>query len=187
MRRISGRLAGGGAFLLLALGCNLDKGPTAPRTPIRGDQVAAASAGFVCDVDGASWEGDPDAAVLHDLAPSGVMRIAFNYNNRNNAARNQITGALTGPGIDMSCKLAEGTHVQFAAIAYQGVPPLLTGLANGDWDAAFAFDQTLEPAGVTAAIPHIGVDNTYLVRGDAAFQKVADVDAPGVQIGRAHV
>src|SRR3989442_9301260 len=182
MNATRGTLLGLAALVAPALGCNLDKGPTAPRTPIRGDQVAAASAGFVCDVDGASWEGDPDAAVLHDLAPSGVMRIAFNYNNRNNAARNQIRGALTGPGIDMSCKLAEGTHVQFAAIAYLGVPPLLTGLANGDWDAAFAFDQTLEPAGVTAAIPHIGVDNTYLVRADAVFQQVADVDAPGVRI-----
>jgi polar amino acid transport system substrate-binding protein len=133
-------------------------------------------------VDGAIWEGDPDAAVLHDLAPSGVMRVAFNYNNRNNAARDPMTGALTGPGIDMSCKLAQGTHAPFVAIAYLGVPPLLAGLANGDWDTAFAFDQTLEPPGITAAIPHIGVDNTYLVRGDAAFQKVADVDAPGVRI-----
>ncbi|OLD39727.1 MAG: hypothetical protein AUI57_02145, partial [Candidatus Rokubacteria bacterium 13_1_40CM_2_68_8] len=79
-------------------------------------------------------------------------------------------------------KLAEGTHAQFVAIAYLGVPPLLVGLANGDWAAAFAFDQTLEPPGITAAIPHIGVDNTYLVSADAPFQKVADVDAPGVRI-----
>src|SRR6266566_528232 len=68
------------------------------------------------------------------------------------------------------------------ALAYLGVPPLLAGLASGDWDAAFAFDQTLEPPGITAAIPHIGVDNTYLVGSDAAFQTVADVDAPGVRI-----
>ena len=181
MKRISARLAGGGAFLL-ALACNLEKGPTAPGASIRADQVATAISSFVCDVGGAIWEGDPDGAVLHDLAPSGVTRIAFNYNNRNNAARNATTGALTGPGIDMSCKLAEGTHVQFVAIPYLGVPPLLAGLANGEWDAAFAFDQTLEPPGITAAIPHIGVDNTYLVRGDAAFQTVADVDAPGVRI-----
>src|SRR5437870_13222121 len=180
-----------GTFMLVAalapfaLACNLDKGPLAPRAPISANQVAAAGSNFVCDVGGGTWEGDPDAAVLHDLAPSGVMRVAFNYNNRNNAARNPITGALTGPGIDMSCKLAEGTHAQFVAIAYLGVPPLLVGLANGDWDAAFAFDQTLEPPGITAAIPHIGVDNTYLVRGDAAFQKVADVDAPGVRISAA--
>src|SRR5439155_600992 len=39
-----------------------------------------------------------------------------------------------------------------------------------------------EPHGITAASPHIGVEHTYLVRGDAAFQKVADVDAPGVRI-----
>ncbi len=182
MNATRGTLLGLAALVAPALGCNLDKGPTAPRTPIRADQVAAASAGFVCDVDGASWEGDPDAAVLHDLAPSGVMRIAFNYNNRNNAARNPITGGLTGPGIDMSCKLAEGTHARFIAIPYLGVPPLLAGLANGEWDAAFAFDQTLEPPGITAAIPHIGVDNTYLVPSDAAFQTVADVDAPGVRI-----
>jgi len=170
------------ALAPLAVACDLDKGPIAPRASLRADQVAAAVSSFVCDVGGATWEGDPDAAVLHDLAPSGVMRVAFNYNNRNNAARNPITGALTGPGIDMSCKLAEGTHAQFVAIAYLGVPPLLVGLANGDWDAAFAFDQTLGPPGITAAIPHIGVDNTYLVSADAPFQKVADVDAPGVRI-----
>src|SRR2546422_1012898 len=170
------------ALAPLAVACDLDKGPIAPRASLRADQVAAAVSSFVCDVGGATWEGDPDAAVLHDLAPSGVMRVAFNYNNRNNAARNPITGALTGPGIDMSCKLAEGTHAQFVAIAYLGVPPLLVGLANGDWAAAFAFDQTLEPPGITAAIPHIGVDNTYLVSADAPFQKVADVDAPGVRI-----
>ncbi len=104
MKRISARLAVGGVFLL-ALACNLDKGPTAPGALIRADQVATAISSFVCDVGGAIWEGDPDEAVLHDLAPSGVMRIAFNYNNRNNAARNPVTGELTGPGIDMSCKL----------------------------------------------------------------------------------
>src|SRR5437867_7278885 len=170
------------ALAPLAVACDLDKGPIAPRASHRADQIAAAVSSFVCDVDGSTWEGDPDAAIQQELAPSGVMRVAINYNNRNNAARNPITGALTGPGIDMSCKLAEGTHAQFVAIAYLGVPPLLVGLANGDWAAAFAFDQTLEPPGITAAIPHIGVDNTYLVSADAPFQKVADVDAPGVRI-----
>ena len=170
------------ALAPLAVACDLGKGPIAPRASHRADQIAAAVSSFVCDVDGSTWEGDPDAAIQQELAPSGVMRVAFNYNNRNNAARNPVTGALTGPGIDMSCKLAEGTHAQFVAIAYLGVPPLLVGLANGDWAAAFAFDQTLEPPGITAAIPHIGVDNTYLVSADAPFQKVADVDAPGVRI-----
>jgi polar amino acid transport system substrate-binding protein len=176
------RLAGVAAFAGLVLACNLDQGPTAPRVPISADQAAAPVSSSVCHLGGATWEGDPDAAVLHDLAPSGVMRIAFNYGNRNNAARNPITGQLTGPGVEMTCKLATGTHAQFVAVPYPAVPPLLAGLARGAWDAGFAFDQTLEPPGITAAIPHIGVENTYLVGGDAPFQKVADVDAPGVRI-----
>src|SRR3989475_7229224 len=171
MRRISGRLAGGGAFLLLALACNLDKGPTAPGAPVRADQVAAAVSSFVCDVDGATWEGDPDAAVLHVLAPSGVMRVAFNYNNRNNAARNPITGQLTGPGIDMTCKLAQGTHAQFVAVPYNGVPSLLAGLPNGGGGAAFPFDQTLEPPGITAALPPNPVGKTHSVPGAAPVLK----------------
>ena len=182
MKGTGGRLVGLAVFGALAVACNLDKGPVAPRAAIRADQVAAAVASAVCDVDGATWAGDPDAAVLHDLAPSGVMRVAFNYGNRNNATRTPITGQLTGPGIDMTCQLAQGTHAQFVAVPYPGVPPLLAGLARGDWDAAFAFDEILAPPGITAAIPHIGVENTYLVRRDAPFQMVADVDAPGVRI-----
>src|SRR3989442_6432767 len=182
MNATRGTSVGLAALGALALACNLDKGPVAPPASIRADQVAAAVSSFVCDVDGAIWEGDPDATVLHDLAPSGGMRIAFNYNNRNNAARNPITGALTGPGIDMSCKLAQGTHAQFVAIPYLGVAPLLAGLANGEWDAAFAFDQTLEPPGITAAIPHIRVGNTHLLRGDSPLPEGADVDGPRVPI-----
>src|SRR5437899_11710633 len=95
------------ALAPLAVACDLDKGPIAPRASLRADQVAAAASSFVFDVIGATWEGDPDAAVLHDLAPSGVMRVALNYNNRNNLARNPITGPLPGRGEDMIRKLAE--------------------------------------------------------------------------------
>src|SRR2546422_5634310 len=135
------------ALAPLAVACDLDKGPVAPPASIRADQVAAAVSSFVCDVDGATWEGDPDAAVLHDLAPSGVMRVAFNYNNRNNAARNPITGQLTRPGIDMTCKLAQGTHAQFVAGPYNGGPPLLAGLPNGDGEAGLPPRPTAGAAG----------------------------------------
>src|SRR3989454_6348748 len=147
MNATRGTSVGLAALGALALACNLDKGPVAPPASIRADQVAAAVSSFVCDVDGATWEGDPDAAVLHDLAPSGVMRVAFNYNNRNNAARNPITGQLTGPGIDMTCKPAQGTPAQFVAGPYNGVPPLLAGLPHGRGGAGLPFHQTAEPPG----------------------------------------
>src|SRR2546428_13239232 len=151
------------ALAALALACSVDKGPTAPGAPIRADQVAAAVSSFVCDVDGATWEGDPDAAVLHDLAPSGVMRGAFNYNNRNNAARNPITGQLTGPGIDMTCQLAQGTHAQFVAVPYYRVPPLLAGPANRPRGPGLGLHPTPQPPGHTAGLPHKPREDNHLL------------------------
>src|SRR2546428_7154695 len=163
MNATRGTPVGLAALGALALACNLDKGPVPPTASIRADQVAAAVSSFVCDVDGATWEGDPDAAVLHDLAPSGVIRVAFNYNNRNNAARNPITGQLTGPGIDMTCKLAQGTHAQFVAVPYNGVPPLLAGPPNREGGAALALRPTPQPPGHTAGLPHKPREDNHLL------------------------
>src|SRR3989441_5041339 len=167
MNATRGTSVGLAALGALALACNLDKGPVAPPASIRADQVAAAVSSFVCDVDGATWEGDPDAAVLHDLAPSGVMRVAFNYNNRNNAARNPITGQLTGPGIDMTCKLAQGTHAQFVAVPYNGVPPLLAGLAPRGGGRALPLDPKPRPPGTTAAPSATPGGDTHLLPAHA--------------------
>ena len=165
----------------LALACILDKGPTAPRALIRADQVAAAVSSFVCDVDGATWEGDADAAVVRDLAPTGPVRVGINYGNPNNATRNPVTGQLSGVAVDMACVLARGTDRPLTVVGYSGVPPMLAGLTSGDVDLAF----TLASAGsnvVNVAISHLGVENTFLVAGASPFQSVADVDAPGVLI-----
>lgn len=153
----------------------------APTAGLAGDFAIAAASTVVCDVDGATWEGDPNAAVVHDLAPTGPVRVGINYGNPNNATRNPITGQLSGVAVDLACTFARGTHRPLTVVAYAGVPPMLTGLTSGDVDLAF----TLASAGsnvVDVAISHLGVENTYLVPGASPFQSVADVDAPGVLI-----
>jgi polar amino acid transport system substrate-binding protein len=177
-----GRLARLAGIAALAAACHPDRGPVAPRAPSSADEVTEALAAPGCGADGAIWEGDVDAAALRALAPSGIMRVAMNLGNRNNATRNPITGELSGLGVDMVCRLAQGTHARFVLVPYPGVPQLMAGLIRGEWDVAFTFDATSAPSEVAAAIPHIGVENTYVVRGDAPFQSVADVNAPGVRI-----
>ncbi len=157
--------------------------PTGPVLAARlaGDFAIDAASSPVCDVDGANWEGDADAAVLNDLAPSGPLRVGINYGNTNNASRNPATGQLSGVAVDLACTLARGTDRPLTVVGYSGVPPLLAGLTSGDVDLAF----TLASAGssvVNVAISHLGVENTYLVPGASPFQSVADVDAPGVLI-----
>ena len=152
-----------------------------PGAGLAGDFAINAAANFVCDVDGANWAGDPDAAVLHDLAPGGPLRVGINYGNPNNASRNPATGQLSGVAVDLACTLARGTDRPLTVVGYSGVPPMLAGLTRGDVDLAF----TLASAGskvVNVAISHLGVENTYLVPDASPFQSVADVDVPGVLI-----
>src|SRR2546422_9345835 len=141
--------------------------PTAPApTPrLAGDFAIAAAPSPVCDVDGAIWEGDPDAAVLHDLAPGGSLRVGINYGNPNNASRNPATGQLSGVAVDLACTLARGTDRPLTVVGYAGGPPMLAGVTSGDLDLAF----TLAAAGsnvVNVAISHLGVEDTYLVRSE---------------------
>ena len=143
--------------------------------------VAAAAGPVVCDVDGSTWGGDPDGAVLSDLAPNGVLRVGINFGNPNNATRNPVTGQLSGVAVDLACALAKGTDRPLTVVGYSGVPPMLAGLTSGAVDLAF----TLASAGsnvLNVAISHLGVENTYLVPNASPFQSVADVDAPGVLI-----
>jgi polar amino acid transport system substrate-binding protein len=153
----------------------------APTAELSGAFAIAAASSVVCNVDGATWEGDPDAAVVHDLAPTGPVRVGINYGNPNNATLNPVTGQLSGVAVDLACTLARGTDRPLTVVGYSGVPPMLAGLTSGDVDLAF----TLASAGsnvVNVAISHLGVENTYLVPDASPFQSVADVDAPGVLI-----
>ena len=157
--------------------------PTGPASTGRlaGDFAIDPASNFVCDVDGANWAGDPDAAVLNDLAPGGPLRVGINFGNPNNATRNPVTGQLSGVAVDMACVLVRGTDRPLTVVGYSGVPPMLAGLTSGAVDLAF----TLASAGsnvVNVAISHLGVENTYLVPNGSSFQSVADVDAPGVLI-----
>ena len=173
------------AVLLLGVvtlaGCvDRPTGPVAARQVVADFAIDAVSIPM-CDVDGATWKGDADAAVLNEVAPSGSVRVGINYGNPNNATRNPVTGQLSGVAVDMACALASGTDRPLTVVGYSGVPPLLAGLTSGDVDVAF----TLASAGsdvVNVAISHLGVDNTYLVPDASPFQSVADVDAPGVLI-----
>jgi polar amino acid transport system substrate-binding protein len=152
-----------------------------PGAGLAGDFAINPAANFVCDVDGAIWEGDPDAAILHDLAPGGPLRVGINYGNPNNATLNPVTGQLSGVAVDLACTLATGMDRPLTVVGYSGIPPMLAGLTSGDVDLAF----TLASAGskvVNVAISHLGVENTYLVPDASPFQSVADVDAPGVLI-----
>jgi len=58
---------------------------------------------------GSAWDpviGKPSAAALEQLAPNGVLTVAINTGNGNVGTFNAQTGALSGTGVDLACRMA---------------------------------------------------------------------------------
>jgi polar amino acid transport system substrate-binding protein len=119
--------------------------------------------------------------VFQQLTSTGTLMVGINYGNPNNATRD-AAGLLHGVAVDMACVLARRLGVEVQFIGYPGVPPLMQGLANGEFTIGFTQDPRLGPTNIAYANPHIGVENTYLVPAGSSIQTVADADQPGVRI-----
>jgi polar amino acid transport system substrate-binding protein len=95
-------------------------------------------------------------AVRSDLAPTGTLRAGINHGNTVLAQRDPATGELRGVAVDLTRELGRRLGVPVQLVPYGTAGAMTDALTTGVWDIAFL-----------AAAP---------------FQRVEDVDRPGVRI-----
>ena len=119
--------------------------------------------------------------VRADLAPTGKIRVAINYGNRN-FARRSASGEPDGVAIDLARELARRSGLPVEIVAYPSAGQLTGALKTGAWDVAFlAYAQAREKE-IDFAAAFAEVDATYLVPAGSPFRNAADVDRAGVRI-----
>jgi polar amino acid transport system substrate-binding protein len=124
---------------------------------------------------------------VKDLAPAGVLRAAINYGNGVLAQRGPSEQEPRGVASDLARELAKrlGVPVHFVSFtgaggvfdAAKAIPP--DPLA---WDVAFLAIEPVRAAEIAFTAPYVLIEGTYLVRKDAPYQSVAELDAPGRRI-----
>lgn len=127
------------------------------------------------------------ADAVKDLAPAGVLRAAINYGNGVLAQRGPSDQEPRGTASDLARELAKrlGVPVHFVSFdgaggvfdAAKAVPP--DTLA---WDIAFLAIEPARAAEIAFTAPYVLIEGTYLVRQDAPYNRVAELDAPGKRI-----
>lgn len=127
------------------------------------------------------------ADAVKDLAPAGVLRAAINYGNGVLAQRGESEQAPRGTAADLARELGHrlGVPVRFVSFtgaggvfdAAKALPP--DPLA---WDIAFLAIEPVRAAEIAFTAPYVLIEGTYLVRQDAPYHSVADLDAPGRRI-----
>jgi polar amino acid transport system substrate-binding protein len=123
----------------------------------------------------------PDAAVAAELAPGGVLRAAINLGNVV-LARSDPTDGAAGVSVDLARELGRRLGLPVELVIYRTGGEVIPALERDAWDVAFLAVEQERAQLAAFTAPYVFIDGTYLVRHDAPFVSVAELDAPGFRI-----
>lgn len=115
------------------------------------------------------------------LAPSGVLKVAINVSNVVLAQRS-AKGELSGVTVFLARALAKRLKLPIELIPFETALDVFNALDKGAMDLGFLAIEPERAAKIDFSPPYVSIDGTYLVRTDAPFQTVSDLDRPGVRI-----
>jgi polar amino acid transport system substrate-binding protein len=121
--------------------------------------------------------------VREEFAPQGVLRVGVNYGNPVIVQRDPAGGAPRGIGPDLARELARRLGLDVKYVTYESAGKMTDGLLNDKaWDLAFLAVDPKRAQDIAFSPPYVEIEGTYLVKSDAPYKAIADVDRPGVRI-----
>jgi polar amino acid transport system substrate-binding protein len=127
------------------------------------------------------------ADAVKDLAPAGALRAAINYGNGVLAQRGPSEQEPKGVSADLARALAERLGVPVTFVSFDGAGKVFDALGAVPpdptaWDIAFLAIEPVRAAEIAFTAPYVLIEGTYLVRKNAPFTSVAELDRPGRRI-----
>ena len=118
-----------------------------------------------------------------DLAPTGVLRVAFLGTNPVQGRVDEATGEVSGPVADIITELASRIGVEHEFQPVNSAGAVIEAVTSGAADVGFLAYEAARAEQVDFAGPYATMTSSYLVAADSPFQSSADVDAEGNVIG----
>jgi len=123
-----------------------------------------------------------DPAIRNELAPTGKLRAAINYNNPLLARRDAASGTLTGLAVELSSELARRVGIPLEIIPVDAAGKITGSARDNVWDIGYLAIDPRRANEIDFTAAHVELEGTYLVPPGSLLQKLADVDRPGVRI-----
>ena len=120
--------------------------------------------------------------VSDELAPTGTLRAAINYNNPLLARRDAGTGELNGLAVDLSRELARRVGVPLQVIPYDAAGKITASARDNVWDIGFLAIDPLRATDIDFTAAYVELEGTYLVPAGSPLRRIEDVDRKGVRI-----
>jgi polar amino acid transport system substrate-binding protein len=124
----------------------------------------------------------PGPEIRSELAPTGRLRAAINYNNPLLARRDPASGVLTGLAVDLSRELARRVGVPLEIFAVDAAGKITESAKDNVWDVGYLAIDPRRANEIEFTAAHVELEGSYLVPAGSSLQRIEDVDRPGVRI-----
>jgi polar amino acid transport system substrate-binding protein len=121
-------------------------------------------------------------SVRKELAPTGTLRAAINFNNPLLARRDSATGEIRGLAVDLSRELARRVGVPLKIIPCDAASKITASAKDNVWDIGYLGIDPLRANDIDFTAAYVELEGTYLVPASSSLQRIEDVDRDGVRI-----
>jgi polar amino acid transport system substrate-binding protein len=121
------------------------------------------------------------AAIVADLARTGVLRASINLGNP--ILAQGTVAAPTGVTVDIARELGARLDVPVELVPFEAARDAFEAMPKGLADVCFLAIEPVRAAVVAFTAPYVVIEGVFVVPKDSEFTKAADVDRPGVRIG----
>jgi polar amino acid transport system substrate-binding protein len=121
------------------------------------------------------------SAAKTDIAPSGTLRAAINFDNTILATKD-ARGEPGGVSVELARELARRLGVATEYVPYYAAGKVVEGLRSGVWDICFLAIDPLRAKLISFTPPYVVIEGAYLVTDVSSIHDNAEVDRPGVRV-----
>jgi polar amino acid transport system substrate-binding protein len=121
----------------------------------------------------------PDAKLVAELAPTGVLRAAINMGNFLLVTGKAPNGDPTGVSPDMALAIGARLGVPVKFIPYARPGEIADDAEKGLWDIGNIGAEPQRAAVISFTAAYAEIEATYLVPAGSPIKSVSEVDQPG--------
>ena len=121
-------------------------------------------------------------AVVTELAPTGKLRAAINFDNPLLASRDATTGEPGGVSVELARELARRLDLAVDYVPYFAAGKVIEGVRARVWDICFLAIDPVRAEQIHFTAPYVVIEGAYLVTEDSPIRDNAEVDRAGVRV-----
>lgn len=122
------------------------------------------------------------SAAKADLAPSGTLRAAINFDNTILASKNAVSGEPGGISVELAREVARRLGAAIEFVPYYAAGKVVEGVNAGAWDICFLAIDPVRAQLISFTTPYVVIEGAYLVAEGSPLRDNAEVDRPGIRI-----